>query len=194
VSVKLVTPAASAASPSHPDHSRWVKERTLEVEARHAHVIGGSIRDAEDANARNLIRLDARKREDKPKPVKQAVDVGKREITHAQLKEAGVTKRRARVTKIAAYKCKNCGLCRRCKRELRVSEIMRRNRIGDASVSALANSLAVMVLAHGLRKMYRDGSVEFRFNELEGLHRNRALLAATELICERSSATMGAWR
>ncbi len=194
MSVKLVTPSAGAASPSHPDHARWVKERTLEVEARHIHVIGGSIRDAEDANARNLIRLDARKRENKPKPVKQRVDAGKREVTHSDLKAAGVTKRRAQVTKIAAYKCKHCGMCRRCKRELRVAEIMRRNRNGDTSVHALANSLAVMVLAHGLRKLYRDGSVEFRFNELEGLQRNRALLAATELICERSSATMGAWR
>lgn len=194
MSVRLVTPAATASSPSHPDHARWVKERTLEVEARHANVIGGSIRDAEDANARNLIRLDARKRESKPKLVKQAVDVGSREITHADLKEAGVTKRRAQVVKVAPYRCKHCGMCRRCKRELRVSEIMRRNRIGDSSVMAYANSLAVMVLAHGLRKLYRDGSVEFRFNELDGLQRNRALLAATELICERSSATMGAWR
>ncbi len=194
MSVKLITPAATASTPSHPNHARWVKERTLEVEARHTHVIGGSIRDAEDANNRNLIRLDARKRENKPKPVKQALDVSKREITHADLKEAGVTKRRSSVVKIAAYKCKHCGMCRRCRRELRVSEIMRRNKVGDSSVMALANSLAVMVLAHGMRKLYRDGSVEFRFNVLEGLQRNRALLAATELICERSSATMGAWR
>jgi hypothetical protein len=194
VSIKLVTPSAGAASPSHPDHARWVKERTLEVEAKHAHVIGGSIRDAEDANARNLIRLEARKRENKPKPVKQRVDAAAREISHDDLKAAGVTKQRARVAKIPAYKCKHCGLCRRCRRELRVAEIMRRNRIGDASVHAYANSLAVMVLAHGLRKLYRDGSVEFRFNELEGIHRNRALVAATELICERSSQTMGAWR
>ncbi len=194
MTVKLVTPAAGAQSPSHADHARWVKERTLEIEARHANAIGGSIRDAETANANNLIRLDARKREDKPKPVKQAVDVAKRDISHADLKEAGVTKRTASVVKIAPYKCKHCGLCRRCKRELRVSEIMRRNRLGDSSVMAYANALAVMVLAHGLRKLYRDGSVEFRFNELEGMPRNRALVAATELVCERSSATMGAWR
>lgn len=194
MSVKLVLPAATASSPSHPDHARWVKERTLEVEARHAHVIGGTIRDAEDANNRNLIRLDARKRENKPKPVKRPVDAGKREITHSDLKAAGVTKRQARVAKIAAYKCKHCGLCRRCRRELRVAEIMRRHRIGDSAVKDLANSLAVMVLAHGLRKLYRDGSVEFRFNELEGFQRDRALVSATERICEQSSATMGAWR
>lgn len=193
MSIKLVTPAAGAASPSHPDHSRWVKERTLEIEARHVHAIGGSIRDAEDANARNLIRLDARKRENKPKPVKRPVDAGRREITHADLKAAGVTKRAAKVTPIAAYKCKHCGLCRRCRREARVAEIMRRNRQGDSTVMALANSLAVMVLAHGLRKLYRDGSVEFRFHELEGFHRSRALIAATELICERSASTMGPW-
>jgi hypothetical protein len=44
VIVKAVTPSAAAASPSHPDHARWVKERTLKQEIEHATLIGGTLR------------------------------------------------------------------------------------------------------------------------------------------------------
>jgi hypothetical protein len=44
-----------------------------------------------------------------------------------------------------------------------------------------------------MRRRYRDGSVEFRFDELAGFQLDRALIAAVELVCERSALTMGAW-
>ena len=191
MSIKAVTPVAGASSPLHPDHSRWVKEKTLSLEAHHIQIAGGTFRDAETANTRNLERLAARQRLAKPKPAAK-VNTAQREVTHADLKAAGVTKKVAKVAKVAAYKCKHCGLCRRCRRELRAATIMRRGKI-EPKIGEFSNALVVLVLAHGMRQMYRDRGLEFPFNTLTGAMRDRAFVAAVERICDRSVLAMGAW-
>ena len=47
--IESVAPVAAAASPKHADHSRWVKEKTLQLEAAHIQIAGGTFRDAETA-------------------------------------------------------------------------------------------------------------------------------------------------
>lgn len=190
--IESVAPVAAAASPKHADHSRWVKEKTLQLEAAHIQIAGGTFRDAETANAANLERMAARKREAKPKPVKRKVDAAQREVSHADLKAAGITKKVATVKPVAAYPCKHCGLCRRCRRELRAADIMRRGKV-EPKIGEFSNALVVLVLAHGLRQMYRDRGVEFPFHKLVGAMRDRAFVAAVERICERSTGAMGAW-
>jgi hypothetical protein len=166
---------------------RAVKERTLALEVRHAEATGGTFRDAETANIRNLERMAARKRDARPRPLAAKP----KPMLRSEL--AGVTRTVAKPKRVTMPRCKFCGLCRRCKRELRVAEILRRHRIGDVAVAPFANSLAIVVLAHNMRRRYRDGSVEFRFDELAGFQLDRALIAAVELVCERSALTMGTW-
>ncbi len=44
----------AASNPTHPDHDRWVKDRTLRMEVEHAKVLGLPLRIAEQENQRLL--------------------------------------------------------------------------------------------------------------------------------------------
>ena len=190
--ISAVSPDAAAANPAHPDHARWVKDRTLALESAHAQVLGLSMRDAETANARNLDRLDARQAR-RPARKPKAVTTARRELTRADL-DAGVTKRTPKARKMPVLRCGFCGVCKTCKRNRRVGEIMQRRAQHEPLAIQLANALTIMVLAHDLRKVFKDCGAEYPFDRLTGHARNAALVAATERICDRSEAAWGAWR
>lgn len=195
MSVKAVTPSDAAKSPAHPDHSRWVKDITLKREVEHATMTGGSSRDAETANLANLERLDGRKRHAKPQKPKKKVDAAKREVTHADLIAAGVTKKPATIRKVEARACNFCGLCKRCRRELRVSQIMAKAREGDRRAHRLTMELVAVMFAAQRRVDYKDEiGRELPFSRLHGLARDRAATAGVENVCDRSTSFMGEWR
>lgn len=197
MSIKIVTPSEAAADPKHPEHARWVKERTLAMEANHASAVGLTFRQAEDANLANLIRLEARKQ--KPKAPRKPKRKG-REITptteeHARLKAAGVIKRKARITPALKSMCNWCGLCIRCKREGRLQLIMAKARLGDDKARALVMELVAMGFAAQSRKDYKDAiGRELPFSRLRGHDRNLAVTAGAEWVCDRSVPFMGEWR
>jgi hypothetical protein len=71
------------------DRARGIKERTLAMEVKHAQAMGGTFRDAETANMRNLERMEARKR--LPKKIAAAVKprgFAHREVTKKDLADA----------------------------------------------------------------------------------------------------------
>jgi hypothetical protein len=63
VKIHAVTPTDAASDPLHPDHDRWVKERTLAMEVAHAQRMGLGLRHAETENAYWLQRAEAKARE-----------------------------------------------------------------------------------------------------------------------------------
>lgn len=195
MSVKANTPSDAAKAPSHPDHSRWVKDITLKRETEHAILNGGTSRDAETINLANLERLDGRKRYAKPKKPKKKADAARREVTHADLIAAGVTKKPATIRKVEARACNFCGLCMRCRRELRVSQIMAKAREGDKRAHALTMELVAVMFAAQRRVDYKDGlGRELPFSRLRGFERDRAATAGVENACDRSVSFMGEWR
>lgn len=195
MSVKAVTPSDAAKAPNHPDHARWVKDVTVKREHEHAIMTGGTARDAEKANALSLERLDARKRHAKPQKPKKKVDAAKREVTHADLIAAGVTKKPATIRKVEARACNFCGLCKRCRRELRVSQIMAKAREGDRRAHALTMELVAVMFAAQRRVDYKDAiGRELPFSRLHGLARDRAATAGVENACDRSVSFLGEWR
>lgn len=189
MTVEAVTPVDAAASPAHPDHARWVKDRTFAMEADHAKSIGLSMRDAETANLRNLDRLAARRRTARPAaartgpPQREPVAVDPR-----------VTKRVAKPRKMPVLRCGFCGVCKTCKRNLRAGLIMQRKKQQDPLGMQLANALTMMVIAFDMRVIFKDCGAEYPFDRLTGHARNAALVAATERICDRSSVAWGDWR
>lgn len=189
MTIEAVTPVDAAASPAHPDHARWVKDRTLAMEAEHAKAIGLSMRDAETANLRNLDRLAARRRLARPAATRPRAAA--REPIAA---DPRVTKRVAKPRKMPVLRCGFCGVCKTCKRNLRVGQIMQRRAQQEPLGIQLANALTIMVLAHDLRKVFKDCGAEYPFDRLTGHARNAALVAATERICDRSSVAWGDWR
>jgi hypothetical protein len=195
VSVKIVTPSDAASSPSHPDHARWVKERTLGIEADHARTIGQSFRDAETANIENLIRLDARrnqKRKPQKKAPKQTAKVAL-DPEHARIKE--VKKTIPKIRTAPASKCNYCGFCRKCKRERRVSEIMAAARGGEQRAHHLAMEMTAIVMAMGSRRDYKDAiGRELPFSRLTGADTMKALVTGCEWACDRSVSFLGEWR
>jgi len=189
MTITAVTPVDAAANPAHPDHARWVKDRTLAMEAEHAKVVGLCMRDAETVNLRNLDRLAARRR--LARPVTARPRAAPREPVAA---DPRVTKRVAKPRKMPVLRCGFCSVCKTCKRNLRVGQIMQRRAQQEPLGIQLANALTIMVLAHDLRKVFKDCGAEYPFDRLTGHARNAALVAATERICDRSEATWGAWR
>lgn len=195
MTIKAVTPSDAARSPNHPDHARWVKEQTLKLEADHAAAVGLSGRDAEVANLANLERMDARKRQDKPKQRKKKVDAAKREVTHADLIKAGVTKKTPEIRKVKPRACGYCGVCVSCRREVRVRLIMGKAREGDTLATSLCWELAAIVFAKQKRTDYRDYlGREFPFSRLQGADVRKASNRAVDLICDRSVRLLGEWR
>lgn len=194
MTVRAVTPHDGARHPSHPDHARWVKEQTIKREIEHARSTGGTLRDAEAANARSLERLDNRKRIKKPRAKPKKRETAKREVTSADLLAAGVTKKIAPVQAAPASPCNWCGLCRRCKREARLRVIMTKAREGDPLALSLVWELTAMGFAAQKRTDYRDSlNRELPFSRLRGHDRNRAITLGAEWVCERSTPILGAW-
>lgn len=201
MSVKIVTPSDAAASPSHPEHARWVKERTLKIEAEHALRSGLTFRDAESNNSKNLTRLDARKRLPKPKRKKrkQQQSTAPRNEEHARLAAAGVIKRPAppQIAKPNVSPCNWCGLCLPCKREARLRMIMTSARlegIGSAPYR-LTMELVAITFAASAKRDYKDAlGRELPFSRLTGVDRVRARIAGAEWVCDRSTSFMGEWR
>jgi hypothetical protein len=190
VKVTAVTPSAAAANPSHPDHARWVKEKTLAIEANHANATGVSFRDAETTNTRQLERLANRKR--KPKKPKAP----RKDWTPEQLAKQGVTVKAA--PKKAPPKlppCKLCRVCVWCKRAIRVSHIGLRARQDDLRARALQDELNAIMIAAITRKDYRDALArELPFSRITGHDVDKAVTMGIEWVCDRSVNFMGQWR
>lgn len=195
--VALVTPGAAAASPSHPDHARWVKEQTLKREIL-AH---GTLRDAETANMRALERLANRKANPKPrkKTKRDAKQAGGDEgtpVTHEQLKAAGVTKRAPKARKLPPMPpCRLCRTCLWCKRTYRMSQIRRRAVELDTGALGLMQELVAIMLAAQQCKDYRDAlGRELPFSRIVGKDVDKAVTQGIEWVCDRSTSFMGQWR
>jgi len=190
VSVKAVTPSTAAASPSHPEHARWVKDQTLKIESEYARKLGLSSRDAETENLRNLERLSNRKQ--KPRKPKAPRKIDSPEAVAA----SGVTQRAApKKPKILPPSCKWCGLCLRCKREIRLTQITAKARELDQRAIALTAELVAIGFAANARRDYKDAlGRELPFSRLKGHDRDKAVTAGAEWVCDRSTAFMGQWR
>jgi hypothetical protein len=186
VKITAVTPVAAAASPSHPDHARWVKEQTLKQEIMQH----GSLRAAEIANMRGLERLANRKR--KPPKPKKAAPVP----TAEQLAKSGVTVKAA--PKRRAPKMPPCKLCRQCvwcKRAIRVSMIGVKARQQDLKALGLMMELLAIHNAALGRNDYRDAiGRELPFSRIVGKDVDKAVTQGIEWVCDRSTSFMGQWR
>lgn len=181
-----VTPAPDAASPNHPDHARWVKERTLALEVgQHA-----TFREAETANMRALERLARRKA--RPRKPKKPAPVP----TSEQLAASGVTVREA--PKHKPLKMPPCKLCRRCvwcKRAIRVSMIGIKAREQDLVALSLQNELTAIMFAALGRKDYKDAiGRELPFSRIQGADIDKAVTQGIEWVCDRSVSALGQWR
>lgn len=189
MSIKLITPAAGAANPAHPDHDRWVKEQTLEREVAHAKASGLSLRAAETANMRALERLAARKRDKKKRK-----PAAKPQPTKAQLAESGVTRRVATAKQLPVSACNHCGTCHSCKRERRISLILDKARKAEIP-DRMAWEIVGLQLASQQRSNYRDlMGRSYPFADLPDRERIRARNAGFDNVCDVSVRWLGAWR
>lgn len=198
MSVKLVTPAAAASDPKHPDHARWVKERTLGIEADHALAAGLSFRQAEEENARNLERLERRRNAPaNPGRAKRKAKAPPRNAEHARI--AGVVKRASKpeIVKPRKSACNWCGLCLSCKRETRLRQIMGAARLEGAgsAAHALTMELVAVTFASHARRDYKDAlGRELPFSRLRGADAAKARIMGAEWVCDRSESLFGKWR
>jgi hypothetical protein len=191
VKIVPVTPGVAASSPTHPDHARWVKERTLAREIAQAASEGLGIRVAEERNARALERLSNRR----PKP-KKAKPTRRDPVTHEQLKAAGVTKRAPKPRKLPPMPpCRLCRTCIWCKRTFRMSQIRRRAVELDQAALGLMQELVAIMLAAQQCKDYRDAlGRELPFSRIQGVDVDKAVTQGIEWVCDRSTTFMGQWR
>ncbi len=183
--VEAVTPAADASSMSHPNHARWVKERTLAMEVDHVKVIGGTLRDAEDTNARSLERMEQRaaRRAAQPAIVGPAPSRRDRRIA-----DGGVFRRAptALVKPAKPSPCGRCGTCRHCMCERRICAIAQKASAGDMQMFRLMEPFALMAV----RSQGRIG----KFAGRSSRDVDRILTAAAEELCDRTIPLMGEWR
>lgn len=199
--VKAHTPSDAARSPSHPDHARWVKERTLAMEVSHQNQIGGSLREAEKVNMVALRRLEEQKRRDARKP-KQP------EKTQSEINEgvaARAAKRELEVKADTPYRGArvpgaHCGQCLKYKRELRITAIMAKAREADGFCEWLTWQL--VALGFALQKRIdcniaptrRAPKKAVAFSQMTKQQRIKAYLGAVTEICDWSIPKLGAWR
>lgn len=178
-----VTTPDAAADVLHPDHPRWVKERTLAMEVAHAQRTGGTLRDAEAENARLLARMEALARAEKPAP--QALERASREERH---RERGVFTRPVtpRLPGSELSPCGRCGTCRRCKREKRVYAMILKARAGDKRFEAAVKRLGLLAIAaqNGIGM----------FAAMTPADADRYITRRTEDICDSTIPTLGQWR
>lgn len=177
MTIAAVTPPDAASDPAHPDHDRWVKEKTLRMEVEHAQRLGLSLRYAEAENARLLARAEQKAKEEPVRTVKAPSTA--RADRHAA---RGITRRAPKKQK---RECA-CGTCTPCKRKMRVLAIFQRRTAGDIAMRTLGDDLFASFLAATTGK---GAFVGMRPKDVA-----RALSAAVDKICDRSVAALGAWR
>ena len=190
VIVRGVTPSIAAANPAHPDHPRWVKEKTFAMEAAHAKKLGLSSADAERENARLLERMEARHREAKPEPIIVTPNASSRhEERIARRAAEGVQVRTPKPHELKATvpsPCGRCGTCRGCMRERRVLAICKLGLKGDATMLTLAWQLSLATNAANARRG--------PFTDLGRRAAERKLIRLVEDICDSTMRTLGEWR
>lgn len=183
-----VSAPAQASDPKHPDHDRWVKDRTLKMEVDHAKAVGLPIRVAEAENTRLLERSERIERDKKPatkkdKPAAATPNMGRK----ARVAERGVTVKAAKpeLSILKLSPCGRCGLCRNCQREKRVMLIVSKRK-EDRFYKALADSLFLFTLncSGGLG----------RFADMRKRDRDRAITAKAEEVCDASVLRLGEWK
>ncbi len=140
------------------------------MEVDHVKVIGGSLRDAEDTNARSLERMEQRAARRAATPaVAPAPSRRDRRIA-----DGGVFRRAptALVKPAKPSPCGRCGTCRHCMCERRICAIAQKASAGD------------------IRSQGRIG----KFAGRSSRDVDRILTAAAEELCDRTIPLMGEWR
>lgn len=183
--VSAVTPTADASSPSHPDHDRWVKEKTLAMEVAHAQVLGGSLRDAETENIRLLARMDALARAERPSVTPPRKSRRQRFLERAvEVREA--LPRPATLTWLGSSPCGRCGTCRACLRERRILAISHMA-TKERDPWALKSMWSIALF------MFKISSNAGEFRGLTKSDARRRVEVAAEKLCDESVAKLGAW-
>lgn len=186
--VAAVTPSEDASNPSHPDHDRWVKEKTLKMEVDHANALGLPLRYAETENLRLLERSE-RIANDKPKGLSKKKHAPGTNAGHGERqKKRGVTVRAAKpiVPGMKLSPCGRCGTCVRCKREKRVFAMSLKAREGDHKFTVILWRLAMYA------QQAQDGTGPFvGTNPADA---NRMVIRKLEEVCDATVPTMGPWR
>lgn len=163
------------------------------MEANHIALIGGTFRQAEDANLIALDRLSARALSKKPrqKPAKRK----RRTVTAEDLAAAGVSRKPAPVVAAPTSPCGHCGLCMRCKRERRVLAISSAAKSGNLDAAKLMWEMSGLLLASQLGHNYRGQTgVEYPFARLVPSERSKVRDAGFTFVCDRSVPMLGEWR
>lgn len=191
--ISAVTVPDAASDPAHPDHDRWVKERTLKMEIEHAKVLGLPMRFAEAENQRLLERSEQIAKDKKPalgkKKKAPAITPEHARQNRAERKAArGVTVKWA-APEVAGAKlspCGRCGTCIRCKREKRVFAMSIKARAGDLKFAVVLWRLAMYA------QQAQDGTG--RFAGVSPSDANRMVIRRLEEVCDATIPTMGEWR
>lgn len=189
--VDAVSVPDSASDPAHPDHDRWVKERTLKMEIEHAKVLGIPLRVAEQENQRLLERAE-RIASDKPKLTRKkkppGTSAGQRVSRAQRIASRGVTVRHAQPLVMGASlsPCGRCGTCRRCKREKRVFAMSQKAKEGDHKFVVILWQLAMFA------QQAQDGTG--RFAGLSPRDANQMVIRRLEDVCDATVPAMGEWR
>lgn len=181
--VSAVTPSELASDPTHPDHDRWVKERTLKMEIDHAKAVGLPLRVAEAENIRLLERAERIARETPAAPVKSKKNVG----SEQRKKDRGVTTKVAKPVPLAVRlsPCGRCGTCRRCFREKRILAMSQKARAGDHKFAVVLWNLGMYA------QQAKDGTGPFV--GIPPRDANRMVIRKLEEICDATVPQMGPW-
>lgn len=183
--VASVTAPESASDPAHPDHDRWVKERTLSMEVEHAKLVGKTFRDAETENNRLLERMEALARGRKPAAPRQRKSRRQRLLERAvEVREA--LPRPQGLTWLSSSPCGRCGVCRACRREKRILAISHRatKQRDPWAVKAMWGITLII-----LRWKGRTGE----FRGMGKADADRRITAEAERLCDESARHMGRW-
>lgn len=169
-----------------------VKDTVSKMEADWLRRVTGEAKsaDVEKAVSRGLARLEARKRNRKPAPVKKPPEKqpdDRSSMVTAQAAADGFklvrralpsTNAKPVIAKPAQSSCGPCGRCRKCKREWRMKQILRRAMEGDIHAQKLAEDLARVSLSAQSRLR--------EFTGKRGADLSRILTRLVEDICDRS--------
>ena len=188
-----ITPVSvpdAASNPAHPDHDRWVKERTLKMEIEHAKVLGLPLRVAEAENQR-LLERSAQIAKDKKQSLSKKKDAPGTSVarSHSARKAArGVTVRAAKplISGAKLSPCGRCGTCKRCKAEKRVFAMSLKAKQGDLKFAVVLWQLAMYA------QQAQDGTG--KFVGIKPADANRMVIRRLEEVCDATVPTMGEWR
>lgn len=181
--VVAISAPDAASDPLHPDHDRWVKDRTLKMEVDHQMLIGGTIRAAEVENQRMLNRSEQLAKAAKAKPAKAPPP---RKPRDQRLHERAVKISQAmpRASWKETSPCGRCGLCRGCKREKRIFAI---GKLVKQEPWAFTEMMRLVLTLNKINA----GAGEYR--GVKPSDAQRKLVHETESICDRSVKFMGRW-